>query len=257
MKIGILLREILDISSNLVLENGDFSENNKTTTNPFDEFAIEASLKQKDLNNSLNISLFSYGNDKTINLLRNGIAMGADNAYLIEKIDNFKIYDIILAKILKKTINKEGINIFLTGNINILDNNTGFVPILASVLGWNFVSSVLKFEIQDNYLDVLKKNEYGESIKIKVKLPCVLGIIKGDNSPRIPVLKNIMIARKKEIIKINPKDNDENINFCNQYNSIEISQIKKEKQCKIIEGSDYDKAMFLFNFLKTKIAIKG
>ena len=51
--------------------------------NPFDQNALEAALALKDADKDVKITLLSMGPDQAKDVLREGLAMGADDAYLL------------------------------------------------------------------------------------------------------------------------------------------------------------------------------
>ena len=51
--------------------------------NPFDQNALEAALQMKDADKDVKITLLSMGPDQAKDVLREGLAMGADDAYLL------------------------------------------------------------------------------------------------------------------------------------------------------------------------------
>src|SRR5688572_6189812 len=58
----------------------------KFVLNPYDEFAIEAALRQKEADGGGDVALLSAGPPEAAEALRGGLAMGADQATLL-KID--------------------------------------------------------------------------------------------------------------------------------------------------------------------------
>ncbi|MDR1067877.1 MAG: electron transfer flavoprotein subunit beta, partial [Clostridiales Family XIII bacterium] len=88
---------------------------------------------------------------------------------------------------------------FIIGGRIAIDDGSSQVAIrLAEALGIPAVSSILKLDIADGKATAVKEIDGGTET-IEVPLPSVLTAQKGLNEPRLPSMKGIMAAKKKEI----------------------------------------------------------
>ena len=107
MNIFVCIKQVPDTETK-VTPNGDGSyiETNsiKWIMNPYDEFAVEQALLTKAANSGSTVTVVRVGGVKDTEALRNALAMGADEAILVEAGDNLDSY--MTAKALKGAIEK-------------------------------------------------------------------------------------------------------------------------------------------------------
>jgi electron transfer flavoprotein beta subunit len=169
--------------------------------NPFDEYAVEEALRLKEKLGGV-CSVMTVGTDRAESALRDCLALGVDEAYLLVD-DKFSDSDPqATARILSAGIRKLGnAGIVLAGK-QAVDSDSSQVPgAVAAHLDWPQVLFVKKFEqIDDAKAVVFRTTEDGYDI-VEVALPAVFSVVKEINEPRLPSLKGKMAAKKKEITK--------------------------------------------------------
>ena len=87
----------------------------KMGINPFDENALEEALRIKEKIQSTEISVVSIGDSKNQDVLRHGLAMGADRAILINT--ESPLQPLGVAKVLKGLVEKEKPDLILLGKL--------------------------------------------------------------------------------------------------------------------------------------------
>ncbi len=182
----------------------------KSIINPFDLYAIEESIRLKEKYGGI-VTVISMGPPQVETSLREAVAMGVDDAYLLTD-EAFAGADTLATALTIATALKMigGIDIILMGR-QAIDGDTGQVgPEVAEHLGIPHITNVRKInEIDDiNYIFLERLMEEGY-VKLKIKLPVLVTVVKEINEPRLPSLKDKIVARKK---KINIWTND-NINI--------------------------------------------
>jgi len=172
----------------------------KWVMNPYDEFAVEQALLIKGKDASANITVMRVGSvQASAETLRTAMAMGADDAVLVESPDNLDSF--MIAKALKGAIEKLGKqpDLILCGKQAVDDDCSQVPQILAQMLNLPSVSVVNSFEWQGNTL-TLKREIEGGSIEVySVNTPSVVSVTKGLNQPRYASLPGIMKAKKKPL----------------------------------------------------------
>lgn len=167
--------------------------------NPYDEFALEVALELKDKNPEVTITLFSVGDDSFQQNIRKAFAMGADNAVLLtnKAVDSYGVAAVLSAAI------KEYYNglpdMVLLGKESTDFNNAQVGPMLGELLALPTVTVVVKLDLNGKAAKLEREIEGGKEI-IEAELPLVLTAQKGLNTPRVPNMKGIMAAKKKEIV---------------------------------------------------------
>lgn len=178
----------------------------KWIMNPYDEFAVEQALLVKADNPGSTITVVRVGGVKDTEALRTALAMGADDAILVEAQDNLDSYSI--AKALKGAIDKSGKkpDIVFAGKQGIDDDALQVPQILAEMLEMPSVSVIVGYEGSGDKVTVKREVEGGALEVYEVSLPCVLATNKGINTPRYASLPGIMKAKRKPMQQLTLED---------------------------------------------------
>src|SRR5439155_6188269 len=184
--------------------------------NPFDEIAVEESLRLRDANAPSEVVAVSIGGVAAQAEIRSALAMGADRGILV-KHDGFLDSDAV-ARLLQKVIEKEKPELVLMGKqaVDVDDNVTG--QLLAEYLSWGQVTFASKKESLESAEEKAKKPAIivkGQSAQVvrevdggvetlEVQLPAVVTVDLRLNVPRYASLPNIMKAKKKPIEELAP-----------------------------------------------------
>jgi len=175
----------------------------KMGINPFDENALEEALRIKEKIQSTEISVVSIGDSKNQDVLRHGLAMGADRAILINT--ESPLQPLGVAKVLKGLVEKEKPDLILLGKL-ALDSDAGQTgQMLAGLLNYPQGTFVSKIEINNNKLTLTREIDGGTNV-LEMNLPAVLTADLRLNEPRFVKLPNLMMARKKKIEEIKSSD---------------------------------------------------
>ena len=175
----------------------------KMGINPFDENALEEALRIKEKIQSTEISVVSIGDSKNQDVLRHGLAMGADRAILINT--ESPLQPLGVAKVLKGLVEKEKPDLILLGKL-ALDSDAGQTgQMLAGLLNYPQATFVSKIEINNNKLTITREIDGGTNV-LEMNLPAVLTADLRLNEPRFVKLPNLMMARKKKIEEIKSSD---------------------------------------------------
>lgn len=202
MNIFVCVKQVPDTETKVV-PNGDatFIETAsiKWIMNPYDEFAVEQALLIKQANPAANVTVVRVGSVKDTEALRTAMAMGADDAILVEATDNLDSYSI--AKALKGAMDKSGKkpDLILAGKQAIDDDCLQVPQILAQMLGLPSVAVVVGFELAGTTVKAKREVEGGALEVYEVTTPCMVACNKGLNTPRYASLPGIMKAKKKPL----------------------------------------------------------
>ncbi len=200
MKIVVCVKYVPDTAIKVKIAPGDkdidFSDIS-FIVNPYDEFAVEESLKIKEKHGG-EVVIVGAGAEQATAGLRTCLAMGADSAILIsddslEKADSFTM-GCALAKVCRDL----NADLILFGKHAIGVDNGQVPAVVAEQLDLPQVSVLTKLEIQDGSFHAERDIEGAREI-VEGKLPAVFTAQKGLNVPRYASLKGIMAAKKKKI----------------------------------------------------------
>ncbi len=209
MNIFVCVKQVPDTETKIVpTSDGTFIETTsvKWIMNPYDEYAVEQGLLLQAANAGSTVTVLRVGSSKDTESLRTAMAMGADDAFLIEAPDNLDSY--MIAKALKGAIAKSGKNhdIILSGKQAIDDDCLQVPQILATMMNLPSVSVVVGLEATATDLVIKREIEGGALEVYGVSLPALISCNKGLNTPRYASLPGIMKAKKKPLTVLSLAD---------------------------------------------------
>lgn len=208
MNIVVLIKQVPEIALIKVDEaaNQVVLPQGPGTVNPFDEYAVEEALRLKEKHGG-ETSVISVGTDRTDSALRNCLALGVDNAYLLCDEAFTGSDQQALGKILAAGLKKIGNYDLVIAGKQAIDSESAQVPgAVAANLDVPQAMFVKKVESVDNGTAVVHRTtEEGYDI-VELKCPAVISVVKEINEPRLPSLKGKMAAKKKEITKWSAAD---------------------------------------------------
>ena len=164
--------------------------------NPDDANALEAALMLKDKDPDVEIAVLTMGPPQAGYMLRECLAMGADEAYLLSDrafggADTCATSTTIAAGIRKV----EGVDVIFAGR-QAIDGDTAQVgPQVAQRLGIPVVTYVQSIRMDEDKVTVQRQMEDGYEV-VEVKLPCLLTCVKELNEPRYMSVGGIVDAHR-------------------------------------------------------------
>lgn len=167
--------------------------------NPYDEFAVEEALRRKDAAGAGKVVALSLGTADAQKELRQVLAMGADEAVLLQHADAAFADAATTARILAAEAKSRGpFDLLLFGKQAVDRDQHGVGPMVATLLGIPCITEVVKLEIGGGRVVAEREVEGGRET-IEASLPCAITCQKGLNEPRYASLKGIMAAKKKPL----------------------------------------------------------
>jgi electron transfer flavoprotein beta subunit len=170
--------------------------------NPFDEIAVEESLRIKE-SHGAEVVVVGVGSRNAQTEIRYGLSMGADRGIHVQT-EGYMDSDVV-ARILKSVVEKEQPDLVLLGKQAVDDDNNQVPQLLAEYLGWGQACFASKIDITNSTARVEREVDGGIEV-VEMDLP---GIISADlrlNEPRYPALPAVMKANKKELKIYSPSD---------------------------------------------------
>ena len=187
MKIIVSIKQVPDTSGKVAV-NPDGTLNRasmQTITNPDDMNALEAALKIKDAT-GCKVTVVTMGPPPAAGMLREALAMGADEAYLVSAREFGGSDTYATSQILAAAINKIGVekdDIVLCGR-QAIDGDTAQVgPQIAEKLNLPQISYAADIKVEGTKVTVKRMLEDG-FMMIETQTPCLITCIKELNEPR-------------------------------------------------------------------------
>jgi electron transfer flavoprotein beta subunit len=241
MKIIVCVKQVIDTAAKISVTAGKIdAAGSPRVMNPYDEFAVEEALQIKQRKPESEITLISMGPDSFKEVLKKGLAMGADHAIHLydpkfEDLDNLGV-----AEALAKAIEPLSFDLILTGRQAVDDDMAQVGPALAVFLNIPFVSVITGLKFSDDFAqaEVTRQIE-GGSEAFELSAPVLVTCQKGLNTPRLPSLKGIIAAKKKQIETRSAKDIGFDLDSLGpaRARQVELALPKERKKGQILAGS--------------------
>lgn len=170
----------------------------KFDINPFDEIAVEEAVRMKERDANVSIVAVSIGGSETEEQLRKALAMGADEAILVETTDSLDPR--VISAELAALVSDLQPDVVLMGKQATDEDNNQVGQRLAAKLGWpqaTFASKVTPAE--GGVTAERETDDGGETLLLKT--PCVITADLRLNEPRYIALPGIIKARSKPLSK--------------------------------------------------------
>lgn len=197
MKIAVCIKQTADTESRPILSSDQSHVTDEGLIwiiNPHDESAIEVAMQLRDQRGGT-VTLISLGPDRVESALRQGLAMGADNAIHLQSnimpedpmvvaealVDHLRFYDLVLV-----------------GEVAIDGVGAQVPQRLGILLDWPCVTGGEELEIESNQVTCRCSAEQGDEI-YTCHLPAVIGVNRRIGEPHYPSFKGIMKAKRKPI----------------------------------------------------------
>ena len=202
MKIIVCVKQVPDTSGKVAV-NPDGTLNRasmQTITNPDDMNAVEAALKLKDAT-GCRVIVVTMGPAPAAGMLREALAMGADEAVLVSAREFGGSDTYATSQILAAAIKKIGVDdddIIFWGR-QAIDGDTAQVgPQIAEKLHLPQVSYAAELKVEGKTVTVKRLLEDGY-MTIKVQTPCLLTCVKELNPARYMSVGGIMECYQKPL----------------------------------------------------------
>ena len=169
--------------------------------NPFDKNALETGLQLKDRYGG-KVTVISMGPPQAKAVLREALAMGAVEAYLVTDRAFGGSDTYATSYILSQAIKKLGGFDVILGGKQAIDGDTGqTAPSIAEHLGAVRLTYILNMEIEGGKVVARRQVEEGMEV-IEASLPVLCTATKESNKPRYATIKGVLNSLKAEIGEI-------------------------------------------------------
>jgi len=199
LKIIACIKQVPDTEAKVVAKDGQVSWGEAPLViNPFDEYAVEGALQQKEAAGGT-VAALCIGPESAKEALKHALAMGADDAILISDAALKGLDTQGAARVLAAAIQKiGGVELVIFGRQS-LDDGSGLTPAqTARLMGWPMLGLAGQIKLQDGMVQVARVVEEGRQ-NVKAKLPAVLSVVQSIGEPRYPSFMGIRKAAKAEI----------------------------------------------------------
>lgn len=206
MNILVLMKQTFDTEEQVNIKDNTISEDGvKFVVNPYDEYAIEEAVATKEKFGG-EVTVLTVGLDRAEEALRTALAMGSDQAVLIEN-DGLPDDENVIAKVIRKYIeqNDNKFDLIIGGYMSVDNGSAQVGPRVAEELEIPHISTVVSMEIQDNKV-LVERDVEGSTEYIEVEFPVLITAQQDLNEPRYPSLPAMMKAKRKPLKRLTVDD---------------------------------------------------
>ena len=201
MKIIACIKQVPDSEAKVKAEGGQVSWGDAPLViNPFDEYAVEGALQQKEASGGT-VTALCVGGELAKDALKHALAMGADDAVLVSDAALNDLDTVGAARVLAAAINKIGGADMVIFGRQTLDNGAGLTPAqTARIIGWPMLglAGQIKVDATAGSVTVERVIEEGRQT-VSAKMPVVLSVVQSIGEPRYPSFMGIRKASKANI----------------------------------------------------------
>lgn len=203
MNFLVCVSKVPDTTAKIAFKNNNTqfaSEGVTYILNPTDEwYALVRALELKEAIGAGKVTVINVGAAENDQFLRKALAIGADDAVLIEAADDLEPF--YVAKEIANYAKSNSYDVVVTGKETIDYNSFSVGGMIAEFMDCAFVSQVSKWDMNGNTATLNREIEGGEEV-VEVNTPFVISAQKGMAEQRLPNMKGIMMAKSKPLTKI-------------------------------------------------------
>jgi electron transfer flavoprotein beta subunit len=199
VKIVACVKQVPDSEAKVSASGGQISWGDSALViNPFDEYAVEGALLQKEAHGGT-VTALCIGPESGKEALKHALAMGADDAVLVSDPSLMGLDTQGAARVLASAITKiGGVEMVMFGR-QTLDDGSGLTGAqTARILGWPMLGFVGHITLEGNGVQVARVIEEGRQ-NVTASLPVVMTIVQSIGEPRYPSFIGIRKAAKASI----------------------------------------------------------
>ncbi|MEP7137919.1 MAG: electron transfer flavoprotein subunit beta/FixA family protein [Chloroflexota bacterium] len=200
MKIIACIKQVPDSEAKVKAEGGQITWGDAPLViNPFDEYAVEGALQQREANSGSTVTALCIGPESAREALKHALAMGADDAILVSDPALNELDTVGAARVLAAALQKiGGVDMVIFGR-QTLDTGSGVTAAqTARVLGWPMLGLAGQIKVEAGSVTVDRVIEEGRQ-SVKANLPAVLSVVQSIGEPRYPSFMGIRKASKATI----------------------------------------------------------
>lgn len=214
--------------------------NAKLVMDSYAEYALEVAIQLKEKNPGSKVVALCLGDKPADDVLRRAYALTADEAVRVWDPAWADLDAPGVAHVLARTIAKlGGADLVLTGR-EAGDIERGVVgPMIAEELGYACSTITARVEAADGSATLRREVDGGYAM-VSTRLPAVVTVTNDEtNVPRLPKVKDLMMATRKPITTLGPADLD--LDAAKLEPRLELLDVfipVQESTCEMIEGDD-------------------
>lgn len=210
MKFLVCIKQVVDTSKMEVdPTTGRLKRNNANSImNPLDLHALEAAFALRDQVGGT-VTVITMGPPQAAAVLKDAIAMGADDVYLVTDRAFGGADTLATSYTLSAAVKKLGtFDLIFCGQESIDSNTAQIGPEMAATLGIADVSAATDISFKKEGFVTVKRLMGDVTEELELKLPAVVTATEALNAPRYPSIKGLLKKDEVEIHQLTAADLD-------------------------------------------------
>ena len=255
MRILVCIKQVPEMENPILIDDRhawiQWDEISEYRMNRLDEFALEEAVLIKEALSGTTVDAVSVGPDRSTEVIRRSIGMGADAGIHITTGSEGYHSSFEIAARIAEYARGQPYDLILTGAMSE-DNMQGQVgPMIARRLSRPCATAVIseKIAADKKTIYVEREIEGGQRDTLALPLPAVLTIQSGINTPRYPSLSNLLRANKQGLKRINGADL---VPLAARENLVALVYPQKTRSGTLLKGTEKEKATQLIRILREK-----
>ena len=168
----------------------------KRRISDLDKRALEAAIRLKEVAGGEILAL-SVGDEKTRTAMLEALAMGADEAYVVDDPGLVGLDTNATSLVLEAAVRKVGAyDLIVSGEMTMDSLSSQVGPRVAELLDLPQLTYVKEVSLDGGKVKAVRDLEDADE-EAEAELPALITVVREINEPRIPSLMNIMRAKKK------------------------------------------------------------
>jgi electron transfer flavoprotein beta subunit len=208
MKVAVCAKQIPDPASPYALdpETHFVHRPPEQVLDDTDRYGIEVGLQIAEAaGGDATVTIFTMSPRGTLQGIRQALAMGVDEAVLIEDEQLRGSDALTTARALAAAIDRAGFDLVIAGTEST-DGYTGVVPQqIAEILGVPSLTFARKVEVAGDQVTIERQTRGGYDVVV-ASMPAVISVTAGAVEPRYPTFKGIMQAKQKPVTELTTGD---------------------------------------------------
>ena len=189
MKFCVCIKQVPDVQASV--------QTGRMVLNAYDASAVEEALVINDGSGDP-VDLVCIGSTSATETIRKALAMGASDASHLVVADGQDLDSHAVAALLAEHFEGHSYDVILTGKQS-QDTDAGLAGgMLAERLGLPYATNAVGLKVEGDKVIVIRQGDGGQEI-LELGTPCLVTCSNDMNNPRIPALKGIMAAKRKQI----------------------------------------------------------
>ncbi len=223
--------------------------------NRLDEFAVEEAVLLKEAYPGTSIDAITLGPDRSAEVIKRAIGMGADHGVHIITESEGYINPFTIASGIADYAREKHYALIFAGVMSE-DQMQGQVgPMIAACLSLPWATAVIRQQMAPDNKSVYVEREIegGSRDTLQLQLPAVLTIQSGINTPRYPSLSNLLRANKQKLETFQAGDS---VQPELRENIVRVTYPAKSRFGTFLTGTQQEKANRLLKLLRERALLQ-